>query len=149
MREIPLMDSLGVLNPSPMDFQKRFPPFPGLFPFPVFFVLRKGPKTTNDSASKHHNGKNKNNKSEAFSRTLSVPEKHFWLLQKSFLGLQNTIENKKNNGRSKRGLMSIDQTKWRKGRENVENKRTCSAMVKGVVGKSCREECLDRRTQKP
>ena len=98
MREIPLMDSLGVLNPSPMDFQKWFPPFPGLFPFPVFFELRKRPKTTKDLASKHHNGKNKNKKSEAFSRTLSVHEKYFWLLQKNLPGLQNTVENKKING---------------------------------------------------
>jgi len=43
-KEIPSTASLGVLNPSPMDFQKRFPPFPGLFPFPVFFELRKQAK---------------------------------------------------------------------------------------------------------
>lgn len=35
------MASLGVLNPSPIDFQKRFPPFPGLFPFPPFLELQK------------------------------------------------------------------------------------------------------------
>ena len=31
----------GVLKPKPMFFQKRFPPLPGLFPFPDFFELRK------------------------------------------------------------------------------------------------------------
>jgi len=45
--EIPSMASLGVLNPRPMDFQKRFPPLPGLFPLPVFFELRKREKNKN------------------------------------------------------------------------------------------------------
>ena len=40
-RDIPSMASLGVLKPTTMDFQNRFPPFPGLFPFLVFFDLRK------------------------------------------------------------------------------------------------------------
>ena len=39
-----------------------------------------------------------------------------------------------------------DKTKWRKGRENMENKPTCSAMVNEAVGESCRRECQDRRT---
>ena len=34
------MASLGVLKPKPMLFQNRFPPFPGLFPFEVFFALK-------------------------------------------------------------------------------------------------------------
>ena len=48
-RDIPSMASLGVLKPIKMDFQNRFPPFPGLFPFLVFFELRKLPnvKTRN------------------------------------------------------------------------------------------------------
>lgn len=37
---VPSMASLGVLKPNPMLFQKRFPPFPGLFPFPVFLELK-------------------------------------------------------------------------------------------------------------
>ncbi|KAF3567544.1 hypothetical protein DY000_02011399 [Brassica cretica] len=35
------MASRGVLKLKPMFFQKRFPPLPGLFPFPDFFELRK------------------------------------------------------------------------------------------------------------
>ncbi|KAG5126854.1 hypothetical protein JHK82_027689 [Glycine max] len=38
-RDIPSMASLGVLKPTTMDFQNRFPPFPGLFPFLAFFEL--------------------------------------------------------------------------------------------------------------
>jgi len=36
----PSMASLGVLNPRPTDLKNRFPPFPGLFPFPLFFELQ-------------------------------------------------------------------------------------------------------------
>ena len=80
MHLIPLMASQGVLNPNPMDFQKRFTPFPGLFPFRVFFQLRKGPKTTNDSASKHHNAKNKNKKKKwsIFLNTKCTCGSLFW-----------------------------------------------------------------------
>jgi len=38
------MASLGVLKLRPMDFQKRLPPLPGLFPLPVFFELGKPEK---------------------------------------------------------------------------------------------------------
>ena len=41
------MASRGVLKPKPMFFQKRFPPFPGLFPFPDFFELDKSETMNN------------------------------------------------------------------------------------------------------
>lgn len=40
MATIPSIASLGVLNPKPMLFQYRFPPFPGLLPLPDFFELQ-------------------------------------------------------------------------------------------------------------
>lgn len=58
-RKEPSMASLGVLNPRPTDFQKRFPPLPGLFPLPDFFELRNWAKTTNKYGSTIITVKNK------------------------------------------------------------------------------------------
>lgn len=47
-RSKPSIASLGTLNPSPMLFQNLLPPFPGLFPFPLFFELHKRSQKKND-----------------------------------------------------------------------------------------------------
>lgn len=94
----PSIASLGVLNPKPMLFQNRFPPFPGLFPFPDFFELQTTIRirwsSILDSKKKiAFPASNKTFKHALPWKTIRfpvdyLPKKHLGLLQKSLLRLQ-------------------------------------------------------------
>lgn len=83
------MASLGVLNPKPMLFQNRFPPFPGLFPFELFLELHKTTKTYLNKNSQKHTLLSLNSLTKSESKDKEhLRKENLGLLQKRLLSLQ-------------------------------------------------------------
>ena len=86
------MASRGVLNPNPILFQNLLPPFPGLFPFPVFFELQIFTNQIyfNSITIKTETSKLKGNeKNSRLQKKNHLRKEQLWLLQKGLLSLKS------------------------------------------------------------